>query len=226
MRFSLTIIIWTLLLSLASVRLAIACDNTVCNKSDLGNVFYGASEEDIKWAKDLTNSSIDTVWQNLKNIFKSQEQSEIAGGSELRDKTGMGRQFSGLYIFVSQSMPQALLKNYLHEANKYGGVLVLKGLPQGSFKELAKFVTDITGTSDNAHDIEANIQIDDEAYDKFNVVVVPTIVLSLSSDYHPLESTDFKFDKMVGNVGVKYSLEEFSNSGELKEEARRLLNNE
>jgi hypothetical protein len=31
---------------------------------------------------------------------------------------------------------------------------------------------------------------------------------------------------MVGNVGVKYSLEEFSNSGELKEEARRLLNNE
>ena len=226
MRFSLTIIIWTFLLSLVSVRLAMACDNTVCNKSDLGNVFYSASEEDIKWAKDLTNSSIDTVWQNLKNIFKSQEQSEIAGGSKLRDNTGRGRQFSGLYIFVSQSMPQALLKNYLHEANKYGGVLVLKGLPQGSFKELAKFVTDITGTSDNAHDIEANIQIDDEAYDKFNVVVVPTIVLSLSSDYHPLESTDFKFDKMVGNVGVKYSLEEFSNSGELKEEARRLLNNE
>ena len=226
MRFSLTIIIWTLLLSLALVRLAIACDSITPNKSDLANVFYGTSEEDVKWANDLTNSSIDTVWQNLKNIFKSQEQSEIAGSSELRDKTGRGRQFSGLYIFVSQSMPQALLKNYLHEANKYGGVLVLKGLPQGSFKELAKFVTDITGTSDNTGDIEANIQIDDEAYDKFNVVVVPTIVLSLSSDYHPLESTDFKFDKMVGNVGVKYSLEEFSNSGELKEEARRLLNNE
>ena len=226
MRFSLTIIIWTLLLSLALVRLAIACDSITPNKSNLANVFYGTSEEDVKWANDLTNSSIDTVWQNLKNIFKSQEQSEIAGSSELRDKRGRGRQFSGLYIFVSQSMPQALLKNYLHEANKYGGVLVLKGLPQGSFKELAKFVTDLTGTSDNAHDIEANIQIDDEAYDKFNVVVVPTIVLSLSSDYHPLESTDFKFDKMVGNVGVKYSLEEFSNSGELKEEARRLLNNE
>ncbi|MCE2731192.1 MAG: type-F conjugative transfer system pilin assembly protein TrbC [Rickettsiaceae bacterium] len=226
MRFSLTIIIWTLLLSLALVRLAIACDSITPNKSDLANVFYGTSEEDVKWANDLTNSSIDTVWQNLKNIFKSQEQSEIAGSSELRDKRGRGRQFSGLYIFVSQSMPQALLKNYLHEANKYGGVLVLKGLPQGSFKELAKFVTDITGTSDNTGDIEANIQIDDEAYDKFNVVVVPTIVLSLSSDYHPLESTDFKFDKMVGNVGVKYSLEEFSNSGELKEEARRLLNNE
>ena len=226
MRFSLTIIIWTLLLSLASVRLAMACDNTVCNKSDLGNAFYNLTKEDVKWANDLTNSSIDTVWQNLKEKFENQEQLEIARGSKLGDKTGRGRQFSGLYIFVSQSMPQALLKNYLHEANKYGGVLVLKGLPQGSFKELAKFVTDITGTSDNAHDIEANIQIDDEAYDKFNVVVIPTIVLSQESDYHPLESTDFKFDKMVGNVGVKYSLEEFSNSGELKEEARRLLNNE
>jgi len=119
-----------------------------------------------------------------------------------------------------------LLKSYLSEANKYGGVLVLKGLPQGSFKELTKFVMDLTGKGGDLQDIAANIQIDDETYEKFQVISVPTIVLSLTSEYHPNQTAIFKFDKMVGNVGVKYSLEEFSRAGELKEEARRLLNNE
>lgn len=225
MLFSLKIIV-LVILNLASVRLAIACGNAVCNKSGLGNAFYGASKEDVNWANDLTNSSIDTVWQNLKEKFESQERLEISAGRGSYGDGDNKRQFSGLYIFISRSMPKPLLKNYLREANKYGGVLVLKGLPQGSFKELAKFVTDLTGKGGDLQDIAANIQIDDEAYERFKVVSVPTIVLSLTSEYHPNQTAIFKFDKMVGNVGVKYSLEEFSRAGELKEEARRLLNNE
>jgi len=223
--FSLKIIV-LVILNLASVRLAIACDNAVCNKSGLGNAFYGTSKEDVKWATDLSNSSIDAVWQNLKEKFESQEQLEIKRGRGSYGDGDNKRQFSGLYIFVSRSMPKPLLKSYLSEANKYGGALVLKGLPQGSFKELTKFVTDLTGKGGDLQDIAANIQIDDEAYEKFQVISVPTIVLSLTSEYHPNQTAIFKFDKMVGNVGVKYSLEEFSRAGELKEEARRLLNNE
>ena len=121
-------------------------------------------------------------------------------------------------------MPKPLLKNYLREANKYGGVLVFKGLPQGSFKELTKLVIDLTGKSGDLREIAADIQIDDEAYEKFKVVSVPAIVLSADSEYHPNQTAIFKFDKMVGNVGVKYSLEEFSRSGELATEALRYLN--
>ena len=182
------------------------------------------SEEDRQWAESLTNSSIDMMWQNLKSKFESQEQLEIKTGFKSNSDEERERRFAGLYIFVSTSMPKPLLKSYLSEANKYGGVLVFKGLPQGSFKELTKLVIDITGNNGSLQDIAANVTIDDEAYARFKVVSVPTIVLSLTSEYHPNRTAILKFDKMVGNVGVKYSLEEFSRSGELATQALGYLN--
>ena len=224
MRFNLTIIV-LLILGITQASAVIACDNAVCNKSDSSTALIRqVSEEDAKWATDLTSSSIDMMWQNLKSKFESQEQLEIKTGFKSNSDEERERQFAGLYIFVSTSMPKPLLKSYLQEANKYGGVLVLKGLPQGSFKELTKFVIDLTGNNGNLQDIAANIQIDDEAYERFKVVSVPTIVLSVDSEYHPNQTAIFQFNKMVGNVGVKYSLEEFSKSGELKVQALGYLN--
>ena len=224
MRFNLTIIA-LLILGIIQANAVIACDNAVCNKVGSNTAFTSqVSEEDRKWAEDLTSSSIDMMWQNLKSKFESQEQLEIKTGFESDREEARERQFAGLYIFVSTSMPKPLLKSYLQEANKYGGVLVLKGLPQGSFKELTKFIIDLTGNNGNLQEIAANIQIDDEAYEKFKIVSVPTIVLSFDPEYHPNQSAIFKFDKMIGNVGVKYSLEEFSKSGELAMQASRYLN--
>ena len=224
MRFNLTIITLTLL-CITQANAVIACDNAVCHKVGSNTAFTSqVSEEDRKWAEDLTSSSIDMMWQNLKSKFESQEQLEIKTGFESDREEARERQFAGLYIFVSTSMPKPLLKSYLQEANKYGGVLVLKGLPQGSFKELTKFIIDLTGNNGNLQEIAANIQIDDEAYEKFKIVSVPTIVLSFDPEYHPNQSATFKFDKMIGNVGVKYSLEEFSKSGELAMQASRYLN--
>ena len=224
MRFNLTIIV-LLILGIVQASAVIACDNAVCNKSDSSTVLTGqVSEEDRQWAESLTNSSIDMMWQNLKSKFESQEQLEIKTGFKSNSDEERERRFAGLYIFVSTSMPKPLLKSYLSEANKYGGVLVFKGLPQGSFKELTKLVIDITGNNGSLQDIAANVTIDDEAYARFKVVSVPTIVLSKEDDYHPNQTAVLKFDKMVGNVGVKYSLEEFSRSGELATQALGYLN--
>ena len=224
MRFNLTIIV-LLILGITQASAVIACDNAVCNKNNSSAALIRqVSEEDAKWAADLTSSSIDMMWQNLKSKFNEQEQLEIKTGFKSNSDEERERQFAGLYIFVSTSMPKPLLKSYLQEANKYGGVLVLKGLPQGSFKELTKFVIDLTGNNGNLQEIAANIQIDDEAYEKFKIVSVPTIVLSFDPEYHPNQTAIFRFDKMVGNVGVKYSLEEFSKSGELAVQASRYLN--
>ena len=224
MRFNLTIIV-LLILGITQASAVIACDNSVCNKNNSSAALIRqVSEKDAKWAADLTSSSIDMMWQNLKSKFESQEQLEIKTDFKSNSDEERERQFAGLYIFVSTSMPKPLLKSYLQEANKYGGVLVLKGLPQGSFKELTKFVIDLTGNNGNLQEIAANIQIDDEAYEKFKIVSVPTIVLSFDPEYHQNQSATFKFDKMVGNVGVKYPLEEFSKSGELAVQASRYLN--
>jgi type-F conjugative transfer system pilin assembly protein TrbC len=124
-----------------------------------------------------------------------------------------------LQIFVSHSMPISLLKSYAREAIKYNGVLVFRGLPAGSFHRLAKLVSDISG--DNAEGIA--MQIDDEAFKAFNVKVVPTIVLSKTANIFSEQVQGGAFDKISGNVTIKYALEVFAKEGDLKENARELL---
>ena len=165
------------------------------------------ADDDVKWATDLSDSSTEMVWKSLKEKFEEQE---------------VSRRSSGLYVFVSTSMSKQLLKNYLAEATKYGGTLVFKGLPNGSFKELIKVVTELVG--ENNDKLSPNLQVDDEAFDMYGVISVPTIVLSKMDEYHPNQNNKVIYDKIVGNVGIKYGLEKFSESGELQKEALEYLN--
>lgn len=146
---------------------------------------------------------------------------------------------ASLKIFVSDSMPKNLLKAYHAKAVQYGGTLVFKGLPSGSFKELAKLVLAISGNSKTANET-GSMQIDDEAFEKFAVKLVPSILLIKEQDYlsscegeQPCEvgdsiATDGRviFDKIVGSIGVKAALEKFAANGDLSEEAKRVLKND
>lgn len=114
-----------------------------------------------------------------------------------------------LRIFVSSSMPKPLLKSYAAEAHKYGGVLVFRGLPDGSMKKLTDLAMELS--ADNT----AGMQIDDEAFANFEVTQVPTIALS--------EPEGAKFDKVAGSITVKAALELFANDGDMRGDARRLL---
>lgn len=80
----------------------------------------------------------------------------------------------------------------------------------------------ITGNKGNRTDW--GVQIDDEAYARFGVLSVPAIVLTNEEEYNPNNQAIDLFDKMVGNVGIRYALEEFSRSGELREQAAEYLN--
>lgn len=176
--------------------------------------------ESEEWASDLRHRSVDLVWQNLQEQMNDQEQGE--GRWRINSEIGqakIAREFAGLYIFVSSSMPKVLLKEYLHQANIYGGVLVFKGLPNDSFKELSKLVTELIGDASDALEQGGRLQIDDQAFEQFGVMVVPTIILSRADDYHPNQVSELIFDKMEGNVGIKYALEQFSHSGQLADKA-------
>lgn len=190
-------------------------------------IFHGVckANEDLDWASDLSQKSIAMVWQNLKEIFVQATQLETGSEPNLPNTTP-AKQESELYVFVSTSMPKPLLKSYVQEAKKYGGVLVFKGLPNGSFKELAVLVGELnTGSIDAASDTSLpGMQIDDEAFDRFDVSAVPTIILSTTSEYQPHQTTIIIYDKITGNVGIKYVLEQFSSSGTLAKEAAERLN--
>ena len=180
------------------------------------------ANEDLNFATELQKSSTAMVWQNLKEIFTQTEQAQ---DSENLQDTTPAKQAGELYVFVRTSMPKPLLKAYASEAKKYGGVLVFKGLPNGSFKELAVLVGELnTGSIEAASDTSLpGMQIDDEAFDRFEVSAVPTIILSTTSEYQPHQTSTVIYDKITGNVGIKYALEQFSSSGVLAIEAAERL---
>jgi len=179
--------------------------------------------DDQQWVSDLANDAKMMVWQDLQAQFAAQEQLEIDIGLKASDQ--QQKQLSGLYIFVSSSMPKPLLRSYFEQANIYGGTLVFKGLPNGSFQQLIQLVTELVGEQDEDLTI-ASCQIDDQAFARFNIEQVPTIILVAESEYAPNQSSKISYDKMTGNVGIKYAMEQFSQSGELHNKALEHLNAE
>lgn len=140
-----------------------------------------------------------------------------------------------LKIFVSSSMPKNLLKTYYAKAVKYGGTLVFKGLPGGSFRELTKLVLLIADNGETG-----SMQIDDEAFDRFVVNSVPSILLIKEKDYlsrcageqtcevsDGIDTNDkVIYDKITGSIGVRAALEKFVANGDLSQEAKELLKND
>lgn len=120
-----------------------------------------------------------------------------------------------LRVFVSRSMPINSIKQYFADSGSYNAVLVLNGIPEGSFKKLQDFTSLI---SENKN-MEGNLVIDDAAFEKFKITKVPTIVLSKESD------GVLVYDKVTGNIQLKYALEYFSQKGELSIAAKEILEN-
>lgn len=128
-----------------------------------------------------------------------------------------------LRVFVSSSMPTPLLKSYAKEAKKYNATLVFKGLPNGSFKELSKLILSMRGGDTNDEEL-ASIQIDDEAFEKFKVTSVPSVVLSNESE-HQEAHTNSKptYDKLDGTIYIKSALEKFASEGDTRDAAAKIL---
>jgi hypothetical protein len=115
-----------------------------------------------------------------------------------------------LMVFVSSSMPIAALKAYAKEADKRGAAMVIKGLVDGSFIQTRRWIQSISD--------EASVQIDEQAFEQFAIENVPAIVLVKDKDCFVGDECHPVFDKVSGNVSVKYALELFTKDGDVKDE--------
>ena len=165
-----------------------------------------ATNEDF--AKEISTQAINMTWEHLLQTAKE---------SNLIEDLKLYMKDTRLIVFVSSSMSLALLKTYAQEASKYGATLVFKGLPEGSFKNLSNLVAQIDP------DGKASLQIDEEAFDKYSVSTVPSIVLSHEENCLPSQNCKVTFDKITGNIGIQAALERFSLDGELSSLAGEIL---
>lgn len=88
-------------------------------------------------------------------------------------------------IFISFSMPKLALQSLYADSKNQNAVLLIRGLKGGSFKETAEYLKTL----------DISVQIDPEAFKKYQINRVPTIVLLRNN----------KFDSVSGNISFQYA---------------------
>lgn len=129
-------------------------------------------------------------------------------------ETGIGQQkpANDLLIFISTSMPPKALQMLGEQAKQSGAVLVLRGLKgqlgkPGAMQETMKALQPVAATG-------ASIQIDPEAFGRYNVTAVPTFVLADKKE-ESCGGTQCAVQAyaLTGDATLEYVLETWSDRG-------------
>lgn len=191
-----------------------------------GKEAFELKEEDMEFANNLARKSrkasllaIKEKWLELQMLkVNSSNQSVLSNIESLDNPLSRLSANTTLRVFVSDSMGKQLLKNYIEQAKRYKAVLVFNGLPNGSWRELAGLIYEITGgTAENTA-----VQLDDISFKEYSITSVPSFVLSSQEDVFNQDRAII-YDKVSGNIGIKRALEEISEKGDLSEVAQEIL---
>ena len=90
-----------------------------------------------------------------------------------------------LIVFASTSMPKAALAAMIADVGKAGGVVVLRGFPQGSAKRLTAALAPIAQESEAIE----HVGIDPRLFRAFGIEVVPTYIVA-ASDFELCDGFD------------------------------------
>lgn len=115
--------------------------------------------------------------------------------------------------FASLSMPVQALRQMMDDVSRAGGVVVFRGLTQGS----AKVMTDALGKVLKPGERMDGVGIDPRLFRAFNVREVPAYVVT-ASDFELCSGFDCTsavppYDRMNGNVTAEYALRTFAGGG-------------
>jgi type-F conjugative transfer system pilin assembly protein TrbC len=116
-----------------------------------------------------------------------------------------------LMIFVSTSMPVKALTMLGEQAKAAGGTLIFRGLRKPLGKPGA--MEDMAGAIKPAAETGVGIEIDPEAFGRFNVTSVPTFVLAFKEEGCGGEQCATNASALVGDVTLEYALETWVKKG-------------
>ena len=215
----------------ALIFLCLAASSKAEEKKEL--LAEHVAEADRDRLKGLTEKSREIVMSAIAEKYREllmlrQQRDGVIENKNLTGSGGLGHNYRDLVllkVFISSSMSPELLKTYVRQAKRYGGVLVFNGLPDNSWVKLNKTVTEIVGNEEGV-----GIQIDPEEFDRFNIKTVPAFVLFKEDNrvtYTSKEAEENKviYDKVTGNIGIETALRLFAEKGELSLEAQAKLEN-
>lgn len=131
-------------------------------------------------------------------------------GDMAKDGLGEAPRF---IAFASLSMPPQTLRQMMDDVTRAGGVVVFRGLTQGS----AKVMTDALGKVLKPGERMDGVGIDPRLFRTFQVTEVPAYVVT-ASDFDLCSGFDCTsqvppYDRMNGNVTAEYALRTFAEGG-------------
>jgi type-F conjugative transfer system pilin assembly protein TrbC len=220
-----------LLVLVALIFLCLAASSKAEEKKELLAEHVAEADRDrlkglIEKSREIVMTAIAEKYREL--LMLRQQRDGVIENKNLTGSGGLGHNYRDLVllkVFISSSMSPELLKTYVRQAKRYGGVLVFNGLPDNSWVKLNKTVTEIVGNEEGV-----GIQIDPEEFDRFNIKTVPAFVLFKEDNrvtYTSKEAEENKviYDKVTGNIGIETALRLFAEKGELSLEAQAKLEN-
>jgi conjugal transfer pilus assembly protein TrbC len=114
------------------------------------------------------------------------------------------RKIDDLMVFASFSMPPETLKKIIHDVHLVGGTVVLRGFKNNSVQDTALAIKDLGESS-------GSIVVNPNAFDKYKITAVPTLVLAKAEALGELDGTGCAlpdaYAAVSGDVSLKYALE-------------------
>ena len=133
-----------------------------------------------------------------------------AAGDSARGALGDAPRF---IAFASTSMPPASLKTMIRDVSRAGGVVVFRGLPQGSAKVFLAALARVLPPGEKRD----GVGIDPRLFRAFAIDAVPTYVVA-GSDFDLCDGFDCTtavppHDRLSGNVTPAFALRTFADGG-------------
>jgi conjugal transfer pilus assembly protein TrbC len=153
------------------------------------------NEESIEWLKTHLQEKLING-----NLFKNHLEPEIsAKKGQCTSNVAPVEESHSLYVFMSFSLEDHLWVQFSKELEKMGGIFVLRGLPNNSFKEFADRIFEL-----QQQGVKVSIQIHPKLFEECDIQLVPTILVKEENSY----------DKISGNISLGCALEAMSIKGE------------
>lgn len=115
--------------------------------------------------------------------------------------------------FASLSMPPQALREMMEDVTRAGGVVVFRGLTQGSAKVMTEALTKVLKPGER----QDGVGIDPRLFRAFGITEVPAYIVT-ASDFDLCSGFDCTsnvppFDRMSGNVTAEYALRTIAQGG-------------
>ncbi|PHR62193.1 MAG: type-F conjugative transfer system pilin assembly protein TrbC [Robiginitomaculum sp.] len=135
-----------------------------------------------------------------------------------KDRLKEGEQAGIVYVFISFSMPDQMIIDYMAEADKAGAVVVIRGLIEDpekpgkvTLKKTSEYLQNLLKDGNMG-----GVSLDPNAFTAFRIEVVPTFVSALEVAPPGLErgqNVNVPHDKLSGAVSLKFALKTLAEKG-------------